>query len=183
MTIKDEEEPFLSRWSRLKQDARSEPAAPSAPGAVGDAPLPELPPVDRLDFDSDFSGFMDKRVDERLRRLALKKLFSDPRFNVTDGLDDYAEDYTLLEDLPKEMVERLQHARRTLTAGDEAKRPEDTNRRPAGEDSAPAAAAQAPAAPAEASPEEAARDEARNGDLPAAESASPDTPNGSERTS
>ncbi len=77
-------------------------------------PAPELPSPDQLDHESDFKAFMDKRVDDGLRRLALKKLFSDPRFNVTDGLDDYAEDYSALEDLPQEMVELQQHVRRLL---------------------------------------------------------------------
>ena len=61
---------------------------------------------------------MDPRVDERLRRLALKKLFSDPRLNIVDGLDDFAEDFTLLEDLPQEMVAKLEHVRRTLRRPD-----------------------------------------------------------------
>ena len=61
---------------------------------------------------------MDPRVDERLRRLALKKLFSDPRLNIVDGLDDFAEDYTLLEDLPQELVAKLEHARSTLRRPD-----------------------------------------------------------------
>jgi len=114
MTTKDEREPFLSRWSRLKQEAREEPTQKEQAAPDGQAPAPELPPVDQLNHDSDFKGFMDKRVDDKLRRLALKKLFTDPRFNVTDGLDDYAEDYTLLEDLPAGMAALQQHARSVL---------------------------------------------------------------------
>ena len=84
--------------------------APRAP----EAPPPELPPLDRLNPDSDFSAFMDRRVDDGLRRLALKKLFGDPRLNLADGLDVFSEDYSLLEDLPQEMVAKLEHVRRTL---------------------------------------------------------------------
>ncbi|MDH3438045.1 MAG: DUF3306 domain-containing protein [Betaproteobacteria bacterium] len=114
MTIKDDGEPFLSRWLRLKQEVREKPAQ-NVPAKADDAqPAPELPPVDQLNYDSDFKAFMDKRVDAGLRRIALKKLFSDPRFNVTDGLDDYAEDFSVLEDLSKAVVDKLQHARRTL---------------------------------------------------------------------
>ena len=61
---------------------------------------------------------LDRRVDDRLRRLALKKLFNDPRLNIVDGLDDFAEDYSLLEDLPQEMVAKLEHVRRTLRRPD-----------------------------------------------------------------
>jgi hypothetical protein len=124
MSAKDDREPFLSRWSRLKQEARDEPAE-SAPAKQDEThqPVPELPPVDQLNYDSDFKAFMDKRVDERLRRIALKKLFSDPRFNVTDGLDDYAEDYSALEDLTTEMVERQLHARRILRGPEPEEKP------------------------------------------------------------
>ena len=121
----DKENP-LSRWSRLKREAAREAEAPkpaqkAVPGAaprVPETPMPELPPLDQLTPDSDFSGYMDPRVDERLRRLALKKLFSDPRLNIVDGLDDFAEDFTLLEDLPQEMVAKLEHVRRTLRRPD-----------------------------------------------------------------
>jgi hypothetical protein len=114
----DKENP-LTRWSRLKREAAREAEAPrpgpkAAPPRTPSAPAPELPPLDRLNPDSDFSAFMDRRVDDGLRRLALKKLFSDPRLNLVDGLDDFAEDYSLLEDLPQEMVAKLEHARNTL---------------------------------------------------------------------
>jgi Protein of unknown function (DUF3306) len=110
---KEEKEPLLSRWSRLKQEARERPLQ-EAPKQADAKPLPQLPQIDKLGFDSDFRDFMDTRVDEAVRRIALKKLFSDPRFNIKDGLDDYAEDYAALEDLPAAMVDQLQHARRTL---------------------------------------------------------------------
>ncbi|MBK5104263.1 MAG: DUF3306 domain-containing protein [Burkholderiales bacterium] len=110
---KEQKEPFVSRWSRRKQEAREQPQQ-EAPKPADARPLPELPPVDTLSFESDFRGFMDSRVDQVVRRIALKKLFTDPRFNITDGLDDYAEDYAALEDLPAAMVDKLQHARRTL---------------------------------------------------------------------
>lgn len=114
MTTKDDREAFLSRWSRRKSEAREDPDRKAMEKADESQPPPELPPVEDLNYDSDFKAFMDKRVDQRLRRLALKKLFQDPHFNVPDGLDDYAEDYTLLEDLPEDMVALQQHARRVL---------------------------------------------------------------------
>jgi hypothetical protein len=110
---KDGKEPLIARWSRLKQEARERPQ-PDAPKPADAKPLPELPPVDKLVFESDFKGFMDTRVDEAVRRVALKKLFSDPRFNIKDGLDDYAENYAAMEDLSEDVVDQLQHARRIL---------------------------------------------------------------------
>jgi hypothetical protein len=112
----EKKESLLSRWSRRKQEARDRPPQEATkPSKAPEAtPQPELPPLDTLSFESDFKGFMDSRVDDAVRRIALKKLFSDPRFNITDGLDDYAENYAALEDLAPTVVERLQHARRIL---------------------------------------------------------------------
>jgi hypothetical protein len=143
--VANDTEPFLSRWSRLKR-AGGEAGRPSAPDSTSaapatpdgahapmdakdpDAPLPELPPIDQLTSDSDFRPFMDPRVPDALRRLALKKLYADPHFNVQDMLDDFAEDYTLLETLPAGMAGKLAHARRTLLGRDEADRIEAEER-------------------------------------------------------
>ena len=126
-------EGLLGRWSRLKRESTAGKegdsltldggAAESAPADVtGDIerpksrsePLPELPSIDELDPDSDFAAFMDPGVDDDVRRAALKALFRDPDFNVTDGLDVYAEDYTKLEKLTPAMVAALRYAQRTL---------------------------------------------------------------------
>ena len=124
-------EAALSRWSRLKLESTGvatepeESAEQTAESVTGDAEkvdvrrredeaLIELPPIDELGPESDFQGFMDSRVDDNLRRAALKKLFSDPHFNVTDGLDVYAEDYTKLESMTPAMVAGLKHARGLL---------------------------------------------------------------------
>jgi len=109
----DKENP-LARWSRLKRESARAAEAPKPAPAAAEAPPPELPPLDHLGPDSDVSAFMDGRVDDALRRLALKKIFSDPRLNAADGLDVFSEDYSKLEDLPQEMVAKLEHLRRTL---------------------------------------------------------------------
>lgn len=108
-------EPFLSRWSRRK---RASADAATEPPVQAEGPPPELPPIDSLTPESDFSAFMHKKVDEKLRRAALAKLFGDPAFNVVDGLDDYAEDYTQLETLAEGVAATLEHAKRTLRRGD-----------------------------------------------------------------
>jgi len=164
----DKENP-LSRWSRRKHEsARAERApdpAPAAPAdAAGSAP-PALPPLDQLGAESDFSAFMDKRVDDGLRRLALKKLFRDPRFNVTDGLDVYAEDYSKLGDLPPELVDTLEHVRRTLRRGEPepqpaAGAPQEHGAAPESRDE-PQDAAPPVAQPPEAPPPPAAEEDAR----------------------
>jgi hypothetical protein len=63
--------------------------------------------VESLTHDSDFSPFMQPKVDEAVRRAALKKLFTDPRFNVMDGLDIYVGDYTQPDPMPEGMLEKL----------------------------------------------------------------------------
>ena len=92
---------FLSRWSRRKQqlDLDEPPSAdatviepePEAEPVLTDA---DMPPVDSLDEGSDYSGFLSPGVSEELRRLALRKLFRAASYNITDGLDDYDEDFT-----------------------------------------------------------------------------------------
>jgi hypothetical protein len=111
------DEGFLGRWSRLKNEARDAPPQPpveAAPAASADEAPPELPPVDTLTFDSDFRGFLHPKVDENVRRSALRKLFSDPQFNVMDGLDVYIDDYSVSEPIPAEMLAGMKQAQRIL---------------------------------------------------------------------
>ena len=113
------DEGFISRWSRRKTQAR-EPAceavqdAPPQDPAAQDAP-PELPPVNELTIESDFRGFLHQKVDEDVRRAALRKLFSDPHFNVMDGLDTYIDDYSKTEPIPPAMLAGLRQAQRILS--------------------------------------------------------------------
>ncbi|MGE0559643.1 MAG: DUF3306 domain-containing protein [Burkholderiales bacterium] len=113
---KETPDEFLSRWSRRKQEARREeaekPAAPPAPAAKDAAP--ELPPLDQLGIDSDYRGFLHPKVDEGLRRAALKKMFSDPHFNIMDGLDIYIDDYSITEPIPAAMLAELKQAQNIL---------------------------------------------------------------------
>jgi uncharacterized protein DUF3306 len=113
---KDVPERFsLGRWSRRKLEAAAQPGpAPLSPAAPA-VPLPgttaatpvELPPIDSLRFDSDFTAFLRPEVDEKVKRAALKQLFRDPRFNVMDGLDTYIDDYTKPDPIPPDMLREL----------------------------------------------------------------------------
>jgi len=136
-------EGLLSRWSRLKRSSTESaaddeqagirnttttvatPAVDGDEGPANDAsetqPLPELPPIDELTPDSDFQPFMDPRVEDGVRRAALKTLFRSADFNITDGLDVYAEDYSKLEKLTPAMVATLKYAQRTLLGQDDGK--------------------------------------------------------------
>jgi uncharacterized protein DUF3306 len=108
-------EPFLSRWSRRKEEALRSPPEP-APESTADpeGPAPELPPLDTLTPESDYRVFFHPKVNEDVRRAALKKLFSDPRFNVMDGLDVYIDDYSKSEPIPAAMLAGLRQAQNIL---------------------------------------------------------------------
>src|SRR5439155_4992465 len=89
-------------------DAAAEPMAPAA--LLQPAPM-TLPSVESLTFDSDFTVFLQPKVDEALKRRALKKLFSDPAFNVMDGLDTYIDDYSKPDPISPELVRELVQGR------------------------------------------------------------------------
>lgn len=98
------EEGFISRWSRRKHadraasnDVVSEMQSVDAVPFIEESELPgddDMPPIESLDEDSDYSGFMSPKVSEGLRTLALRKLFRGQTFNLRDGLDDYDDDFS-----------------------------------------------------------------------------------------
>jgi len=108
---------FLSRWSKRKAGKEDEIKDDGQESAKSIAPaIPEVqapPPVtledvEKIDrFDPDFSAFMRSDVDPAVQQAALKKMFSDPRFNVMDGLDIYIDDYSNPELLSPEMLRGL----------------------------------------------------------------------------
>ena len=59
----------------------------------------QLPDVESLTADSDMAAFFTEQVSDALRKTALRKIFRLGKFNICDGLDDYAEDYTNFEPL------------------------------------------------------------------------------------
>jgi hypothetical protein len=114
---------FLRRWSRRKLDAATE--APAAAKPAAPEPAPPLPAADSLTFESDFKAFMHAKVEEGVKRAALKKLFSDPHFNIMDGLDIYIDDYSKDDPIPQAMMASLEHAKATLFGREEEKKTQD----------------------------------------------------------
>ena len=107
------ESDFFNRWSDRKTAERDEQsqeqveipeqaavALPSGQEETSDENLPvpdDLPDIKTLDKNSDFSLFMREGTPKKLKRLALRKLFtSDPIFAGLDGLNDYDEDYSMI---------------------------------------------------------------------------------------
>jgi len=116
---------FLNRWSRLKSGEQSEPekksvdqikqelaskpevqqSTPDTSEALPSATLDDVEKIDR--FAPDFSAFMKPDVDPAVQQAAMKKMFSDPHFNVMDGLDIYIDDYSKPDPIPMEMLKRM----------------------------------------------------------------------------
>ena len=121
--MSNEQEGLFTRWSRRKSQSKEvneledeqiikrmdtcdiEPQKndqpcfelqEDSPPVLTDADMPD---IETLNEDSDFSPFMSSGVSDQLRNLALKKMFSAPVFNIRDGLDEYDEDYTSFEPL------------------------------------------------------------------------------------
>jgi len=137
----DEQEGFLTRWSRRKVLSRSgeelpepaqdadeelpeasapgqesspvvEEALPEHPGEEAGVPQdaePELPPLESLDENSDYSAFLGDGVPADVRQKALNKLFHSPKFNVCDGLDDYCDDFTNFAPLGSTITADMRH--------------------------------------------------------------------------
>jgi hypothetical protein len=90
---------------------RSEPVpAADAAETAPQPPAPTLADVAALTRGSDFTRFMAPGVDTGVRNAAMKKLFSDPHFNVMDGLDVYIDDYGKPDPLPLEMLKKLRQS-------------------------------------------------------------------------
>ncbi len=130
---------LLHRWSKQKAETRTEedlpPAEPEAEvpelaesetEAAAEAeqeteePI-ELPSIESLDEESDYSLFMSPEVDEGLRKLALRKLFKSPFFNVVDGLNDYDDDFTTFEALGDIVTSDMRFHERRKKAEEELK--------------------------------------------------------------
>jgi len=115
---------FVSRWSQRKLEQRqgrgtdtvseengaaalvtaapadpavpADPATPTEPPAgQPDAAVLDLPNIEDLTAESDFTPFMREGVPDDLQRLALRKLWRLTP-GIRDGLDDYDEDFSLI---------------------------------------------------------------------------------------
>ena len=114
MTQETDKEAFLERWSRRKVEQAEEKAALPAQTGEKDEAAVALPPVEDLNPESDFTPFMNPKVDGETRRAALKKLFADAHYNIPDPFEAYSEDYTKSETIPLEMLKTLNHAQKLL---------------------------------------------------------------------
>jgi hypothetical protein len=119
MTMRRDNDTFLGRWSRLKREDREKVPEKKTEEAVEPVAAPQLPPVDKLTPQSDFSPFMHPKVQDALRRVALKKLFSDPHFNAPDLFEPFSGDWTVAEPIGAEMLKNLNQTRTLLFSDEE----------------------------------------------------------------
>ena len=127
-------EDFLERWSRRKLEtqhdspdvAAGELREANSPAPLADEPEQvltdaDMPPIESLGEDSDYAPFLSPGVSDDLRQQAMRKLFTQPEFNVTDGLNDYDEDYTQFAGLGKIITHEMKRVlQRELDPDNEA---------------------------------------------------------------
>lgn len=104
----EQDDGFLRRWARRKEEARraeeapEEPIPPApvveeAPPPVApepEAPPPDLPPIETLDATSDYTAFLKSGVPKLLRQAALRKAWAtDPAITGHKPLVDYDWDH------------------------------------------------------------------------------------------
>ncbi len=105
---------------------------------VAEAPVAEAPPLPTMDDvaalnrESDYSRFVMPDVDDGVKSAAMKKLFSDPHFNVMDGLDTYIGDYNTPDPIPLAMLRQMNQSKFLRLFDDEERGEErDDNQPPA----------------------------------------------------
>jgi hypothetical protein len=78
-------------------------------GGDSDAEPPPLTleDVKALTAESDFSRFTGSGVAPEVTNAAMKKLFSDPHYNIMDRLDVYIDDYSQPDPMPESMIRQL----------------------------------------------------------------------------
>ena len=116
--------PFLQRWSQRKQQQHNlpEPQTTSETDVSNTTAASiseeDLPAIESLHEDSEISMFLNEGISETLQRQALRKLFHLGKFNVCDGLDDYADDYNIFEKLNVvlDTQEKLREVHEKLTS-------------------------------------------------------------------
>jgi hypothetical protein len=70
-----------------------------------------LADVEQLTPESSYASFVARDVAPEVKNAAMKKLFSDPHFNVMDRMDIYIDDYGIPDPLPAAMLRQMTSAK------------------------------------------------------------------------
>jgi len=98
--------------TRPQSFPKAEGSEQPLPAATPEEPPPlTLEDVKALTAESDFTPFAARNVAPDVKNAAMKKLFSDPRYNVMDGLDVYIDDYSKPDPIPNAMLRKLASAK------------------------------------------------------------------------
>jgi hypothetical protein len=125
----DKDKGFLGRWSARKVAVKEgkpvlepesialqatpvltpqpAPAASQAPQDLPATPALTLADVSALTPASDYAAFIAKGVSSEVKNAAMKKLFTDPHYNIMDGLDIYIGDYSTHDVLPQSVIDEM----------------------------------------------------------------------------
>jgi hypothetical protein len=93
------------------ESAADKKLEPVAGAAQAQEAAPTLEDVLKLTQDSDFSAYVKPGIDPEVQKAAMQKLFSDPRYNIMDGLDIYIDDYSKPDPIPLEMLKRMNQSK------------------------------------------------------------------------
>ena len=126
----DRDESLYGRWSRRKRSGDADERNPETVDSRDSTRVEEIDPtsgetadgedkkaltdsdmpdIDTLTGESSYADFLSEGVSEELKKKALRKLFHAATYNVCDGLDDYAEDYTRFEKLGDIVTADMRH--------------------------------------------------------------------------
>ncbi|MCW8935866.1 MAG: DUF3306 domain-containing protein [Gammaproteobacteria bacterium] len=123
---------FVSRWSKLKYESKQKSQTIAVDVATSDESTEDktlikntvedkqqaavkilsdddMPDIESMTADSDYTDFLSPGVSEELRNLALRKLFLSEVFNIRDGLDEYDDDFTHFESLGDIVTADMKH--------------------------------------------------------------------------
>ncbi len=107
--VADSESPPADSVGRNDDDRQDPATRENRRGVEAPTAAPDLPPIESLGEDSDYSAFLNSDVPAELQRKALRKLFQSPKFNVRDGLDDYDLDFSSPEPLGDIVTAEMRH--------------------------------------------------------------------------
>ncbi len=95
-----------SQDSKVLKDSEA-----TVPLAKTSEAMPTLEDVLKLTKDSDFSAYVKPGIDPQVQQAAMQKLFSDPRYNIMDGLDIYIDDYSKPDPIPLDMLKKMNQSK------------------------------------------------------------------------
>lgn len=91
---------------RRAPDGQRDGQLADGPRVLSDA---DMPPLESMHQDSDYSPFLSRGVSPDLRQAALRQLFRQPKFNVETCLDDFQDDYVNFQPLGDIVTADMRH--------------------------------------------------------------------------